>query len=704
MHETAFRAEIRAHLGAPALFLNGEPDPAIGYLTFHPESRGRFEDFARSGVRLVAVNTTCNAHTYGTARTVSVGPGRFDYSHLDRRMASILKRHPDAVLLPRVYVGSPSWWDISHRDELLRYHDGSCTRPFFSGAHKGSVPSFSSAAWRAYARDSLARLIDHIQASEYGRRVIGYQLMGGETEEWFYHGTYEGFLSDYSPAHREAFRRFCARRRPWWRRRRSVDVPAPERRGGDGVSTLIDPRTYGDVAEYILFRSHEVADTILDLASVVKERSNGRALCGAFYGYVLELASHPFGLQHSGHLAFQRVARSPAIDFLSSPTSYINRGAGTGYSAFMCMTDSLRLHGKLWFNENDSRTHRTPPQYGCFRATTPVETGAIMRREFAHSMARGAGLWWFDMRGGWYRDRANLCEVERLGRMGRKLVGRGRRSVAEVAVLVQSEALRYLKLRNPIQTHLLGAELQHLGRMGAPFDTYDLSDLEAIPDYRAYIVLSALAPSRRERRALARLARAGGGKTFIWIYASGVITEKGIDPAGLEDLVEMEMDSLDDVAAHVDVFPGEDPRLGRIRNPLSYGTHDPARPLFVPRCDGQSVRALGFLHETDRPALAIREEGGRCSIFSAAPLVPARVLRSLLEPSGIHFYLDEHDVVYANESFVAVHGDEAGERRIRLPARRRIRDVDTDRVVDGNEITVDLAERDTRLFLLEDPV
>ncbi len=706
MRDTTVRAEISPCSGVPTLHLDGRPHPGIGYLTFHPEARGRYVDFARAGVRLVAFNTTANYHTYGTARPVSIGPGRFDYRDLDRRARRILRQHPDAVLLPRVYVGSPPWWDAMHRDELVRYSDGSATRWFFSGALKGSVPSFSSRAWRDYRRDSLARFVQHVQSSDYGGRVIGYQLMGGETEEWFYHGTYEGYWSDYSAPHGEAFRAWRRRRRPWWRRGgRNGGIPSVQHRGGNDASILLESAEDREVAEYVLFRSREVADTVIDLADVVKDASRGEALCGAFYGYVLELASHPFGLQHGGHLAFDRVVAAPSIDFLTSPTSYLDRRVGAGYSAFMCMTDSVRLHGKLWFNENDCRTHWTPKQYGCFRTADARETRSVMRREFAHATARGAGMWWFDMRGGWYRGEQVLDEVARLGRAAQALVERDRSSRAEVAVLVDGEGLRHFRIANPLQQRLLGSQLQLLGRIGAPFDCFSLRDLDAIEGYRLVIVLSPLELSRSERRGLRRRLRRDG-TTAVWIYAPGAIGAAGAADAasGIEDVTGIRVRRLEGAhAPFVDVHPHGMPIFAGLTEPFSFGVAGPVAPVFSP--DDPRATVLGTLHQTSTPALAVRRFSDWTSVFSLAPSLPTGVLRAFAIDAGVHLYVDTDDAVYANASFVGLHGDEAGTRTIRFREPVRVRDVDTDRVLadETASLDFDLAEKSTALFEITPP-
>jgi hypothetical protein len=668
------RATIRSRGGVPTLHVDDVPHPAVGYLTFHPEARGRFRDFARAGIRLFAFNATSDFHSYGTARPVAVRPGVFDYRALDRRVGRILGDVPDALLIARVYIGSPPWWDATHPRELMRFEDGSCSREFRSGTLKRTVPSFSSRKWRVFASDALARLVRHVARSPYGGRVLGFHLMGGETEEWFYHGTYEGYLSDYSEVHHRAFRRWSRARasgggllRRLFNARvgQGTPVPEPHRRlAGGGV--LLDPVSERDVAEYVLFRSREVVETIGEFADIVKASSGGRFLCGAFYGYVLELASHPLGLHHSGHLSFEKLLECPSIDFLSSPTSYLNRSVGSGYSAFMTMTDSAKLHGKLWFNENDCRTHLTPPAYGCGRTTTPEETTAVMRREFAHSMARGGGLWWFDMRGGWYRDADNMAEVARLTRLSAELVDTDRRSVAEVAVLVAGESLRYFRIGSPLVRFLLGVQIQELGRAGASFDCFHVRDLPSLRPYRFYLVLSPLALDTAERDALRKATRRPG-TTTLWVYAPGIVRSGSWNEAGVSDLTGIPVRRLDsEIPAVVEVLPGSHPLVEGLSSRVVYGVPDPVRPLLGATGEAECVGRLR--DDAEAVGLAVRSHGEWTSIFSSAPCLPASLLRSLIGNSGVHLFLDGDDVVYANRSMLAIHTRQAGVRRVRLPA------------------------------------
>jgi hypothetical protein len=70
--------------------------------------------------------------------------------------------------------------------------------------------------------------------------------------------------------------------------------------------------------------------------------------------------------------------------------------------------------------------------------------------------------------------------------------------------------------------------------------------------------------------------------------------------------------------------------------------------------------------------------------------------------AGVHVYLDEDAVVYANASVLSVTVVEPGRRHIRLPAPMAVDDAISDRRVDDRTEAFDceFQERESRLFLL----
>ena len=53
---------------------------------------------------------------------------------------------------------------------------------------------------------ALRTIIQHIEQSDYGDRIIGYQLSGQKTEEWYHWSMNCAALGDYSTHMQQAFR------------------------------------------------------------------------------------------------------------------------------------------------------------------------------------------------------------------------------------------------------------------------------------------------------------------------------------------------------------------------------------------------------------------------------------------------------------------------------------------------------------------
>ena len=71
----------------------------------------------------------------------------------------------------------------------------------------------------------------------------------------------------------------------------------------------------------------------------------------------------------------------------------------------MSLTESYKLHNKLWWNENDIRTFRVldvPNTHAdqIDRRQTLEETLALLRRELGNVIAHGISQWYFDMGAG----------------------------------------------------------------------------------------------------------------------------------------------------------------------------------------------------------------------------------------------------------------------------------------------------------------
>ena len=465
--------------GVPALFVNGEPLPAAAYMTYLEEFNS-YDKFAQAGYNLFSVPVLfagrwINANESGKPFTAGIFDKKDapDYSALDASIEKILAACPAAYIFPRVNVSMPLWW-IEENPGCL---DGT-----------GRRESLFSAEFRDTAAEMLRKTIEHINQSGYASHIVGYQIAGGNTEEWFHFDLNAGLCKNAEDAFNAYLRKY---------------YPDCGFSGLPGLFALSAKGPYHKdehLARYLEFASNAVADDICYLSSVAKEASGRNLAVGTFYGYSLEVSSPLYGTH-----ALRTILECPDIDFICSPNSYIdNRSADIDWTE-MYPAGSVRLHGKVCMQECDIRTHLTGLLYergwcaeGQYNGpiwqplASAEQTQAALRKSFARQLINGNGFWWFDMWGGWFDSPAILAEMARMREIcSSSLSKENRKSAAEVAVFVDESAYKYMTdcaLRSaPFNMR------RALGSAGAPCDIYDISDFEEVcGKYKAAVFLSGL--------------------------------------------------------------------------------------------------------------------------------------------------------------------------------------------------------------------
>ena len=466
--------------GLPTLFVNGEPVPAAAYMTYL-EERNDYAAFAEAGYRLFSVPVLFSGRWINAG--IDCKPfhdGIFDrkddpdYSSLDESVRRVLSVCPDAYVFPRLNLSMPLWWIRENPTQT----DGT-----------GRRESLFSLLYRNNITQMLLAVIRHISESDYAPRIIGYQLAGGNTEEWFHFDLNGGYCKNTENAFQD------------YLRQNALDGDIS---GQPDLSLLQSEGPYHEddlLALYLEFANRSVAELICSLCGAVKKETKGRLVIGTFYGYSLEVSSPLWGTH-----ALKTILGCKNVDFLCSPNSYIGtRDVNLDWTE-MYPADSVRLHGKLCMQECDVRTHLTKPLCEAApeydpenRYTAPIWQGLadrsqslnMIRKSFGRQLVKGNGFWWFDMWGGWYHDPALLTELNHLRKIYTdSLTKKDRKSLAELAVFVDESAYRYMTdcaLRS-------AAFVQRgpLGHFGAPYDAYDVSDFPSVfQKYKAVLFLSA---------------------------------------------------------------------------------------------------------------------------------------------------------------------------------------------------------------------
>jgi hypothetical protein len=686
-------ARVASYRGTPTLHINDEPTAGMTYTAYGP-SVEVFEDFAEEGVRLFSFSATPTEAGYGLSRTTWVAPGEYDYSQLDERALMVLQACPDAFIFPRIYLHAPPWWSEEHPDDLVIEELPDGTRQVFIHSGGKPAPSWASEAWRTDTIQAIERMVEHVEASPYADRVIGYHIASGTTEEWMMWGGNEGSWVDYSPVNQTKFRAWLrskyetdvALQAAWADRNvtlETADIPSRAERERTSLGYLRDPAIEAAVIDFYLYNSWLVADTINTFAAATKEIAGRNKVVGVFYGYLLQLIGE-HRMQNAGHLALDQVLTSPDVDFLTSPTSYMFRDPGVGTSHFMSLTGSVRHAGKLWLDENDIRTSLAPGEVGGW-GKQPTIDGDILQqnRELGNVIASGVGQWWFDVGRNRYDDPRLMAHLGELRQAADRAMEYARAPADEVAFVVDGPSLAYAAVGAPITRWLLRQQIPQAYRIGAPIGWYTLDDVGSLPPKRMYVFLNAWAPTEDQRAAIDSLK--SDGRVLVFVGPAGVYEGGSLSPPGMSELVGM------------DLGWDLDPALLRCEGDrLSFGTDQPFGPMAYP--DDPAATVLARLPD-GRPGLALLDAGDWTAVHSAAPALPARLLRDLAIRAGVHLYTQDA-VVYASEGLLSVNVNEGGSRIIDLPERATVTDLVTGEVLAENatRFTLEIADRDTRIL------
>jgi beta-galactosidase len=555
-----------------------------------------------------------------------------DFGEVDRTIETTLREDPQALLLPRFDMIPPGWWLEQHPGDRMLFDDGATV----------SV-SVASEAWRVEMQTHLRALVRHCEA-KYGDHILGYHPCGQHTGEWFYERSWEPRLSDFSPAMNTGFRNWVqaqygtveALRAAWNKPEitfESVQVPAADRQLHTTLGLFRDPASERDVIDYFRYKQVAMVEPLEMMAHVIKDETRGKKLTCFFYGYLFDMHGIPMGPQHSGHLAMARMLECPDVDILCSPISYLDRELG-GAGMFMSAVDSVRGHGKLWLNEDDTRTYLTPPASGFGRVDTPQGSLWVHQRNFAQLWPRRLAAWYMDLGGtGWLGAKDLWDNIGRLQGFYQMHLDEPARWAPDVALIVDEDSPNYAASTIQLSCPLVYEMRSQYFRMGAPFGIYLLSDLVAgnVPPAKAYFFANCYRLDARQREAVLQATR---GKTAVWFYGGGFLSDTASD-ANMIQMVGLQLRR-------------GAPESGKVlpektSNGLAAGLNEPFKnettldPLWVVDEPAADIIAR---YPSGAPAVASKQTGDGLRVYVGALHCPAKLLRNILAASGVHVYSD----------------------------------------------------------------
>ena len=490
------RSNIEFKNGKPFININGELHYPLAYTTYFDEC-GEYSDFISHGYRMFFVNVSFTTLPINNVTGFSpFQTGVFEnetpcYDEFDGIVRNILSECPDAFIFPRINIAMPRKWIEENKSECVE-------------TPTGIRESLGSDKFLHDGAELLKLLVSHIRSSDYSKRIAGYQICGGTTQEWMHHDLFGSFSE-------MGLRKFSS----WMKNKHGIEnaeVPSREL----FTKGIVNETT----RRYIEFSNETAANAINHFAKELKEHINNEQIVGAFYGYSAFVGNSLYGLHGLSH-----IVDSPYIDFYSSPCAYDNvRRLGVDWGD-MIPVDSLKAHGKTAFIECDIRTHLTrrmqdsrPGKYSCEYYGLTDDNGnktvwcgpkteelsvSAIRKAFAHQLIKNSGIWWFDMWGGWYHNDRIMAEICRMKEIAYSSINKSANvfPAAEVVMFADEKAYGNIPYSNPLDrtvSDVRGA----MGNTGIPFDLCMIEDFSKVISNYKFAVFTSPVPSDNSKKAL----------------------------------------------------------------------------------------------------------------------------------------------------------------------------------------------------------
>lgn len=472
-----------------------------------------------------------------------VGVNKYDYSLCDSVLQSLFASGKAEYYIPRIKLNPPIEWCAENPTEVLVYENGPTTaeeikalvntplhdilgynapngyynangwqddRPNVGGVI--SLQSFSSKKWLADAGEALSKLIDHIENSPYGEKIIAYHIAFGASGEAMLWGRAREVFGDFGISNKQHFLN-------WGAKKYGSVEEACKMWGEDSKEQIIPPSHLRENLEnyykdeekdrwsidYDLYMGDVTTDAILHFCDIVHKKTDKAA--GTFYGYILHMSRTAY----TGHLAFKRLLESGKVDFFAAPKSYRRSSPGEP-GGEMAPTVSIN-RTCLWLDECDNRTHLSSDVIGGVAANAE-ETYAVQLRELCKNLSHNSGLWFMDLGGNWYDDDGIMENIGKIAKLGKKITSKEYRSVAEIALIVDEYAVLKTHPNRTLDTEEFIRELQ---LCGAPIDIIFAHDAENIDlsKIKLAVLLTPRFVKNEEANALKEKMAKGGKLLFV---------------------------------------------------------------------------------------------------------------------------------------------------------------------------------------------
>lgn len=667
-------------------------------------------------------------------------------TRLDQQIMAMLRVRPECYFMIGMDLRVSADWLKENPNERMIDRNGNV---IIEKINPNGLVSYGSQKYLQDCYDFIDLTIDFIKTKSYAGRVVGYYpyacsqndaFIGGSDNNRMIKDRDKILIGDFHPGAIQLFREWLKRKyfsneqlqKAWHDEKVTFENALPDGRNlaAEDIPSGVfrDPVKSRAAIDYITFFPTLIGGFYQKLAAHYKKQTDRKALVFMNYGAVL--ATLPI-MQPSGARAqvnnndFHNLLADENIDMFVQSMPYNLRNADDPIVVYQPV-ESIVVNKKMYMADYDARTISSGTlKYG--RHRSQYESKAILQRDFAWLMIKNSGAWlsdmssagwrqWIEYRKPWFSTPETTTPTREVLELFAKSSDIPKKSASEIAVILDIETPAYEDVLNcgviyrSLCTRMMWSEMT---KLGAPYDILlknDLTNPNTRDDYKLYIFINPFYLNETERATIEKLKR--GGKTLMWFYAPGYVSNAGLDVRGVCELtgldikiksnqkeqLQMQVNNnshpltsdlnkstfkLEMAANIVDIHPAE-------IQPVFY-IDDPQSQTLANYPDGKS-------------AWAVRNFDDWKSIYCAVPLLNTQAFRNIAKYAGVNLYVDEDIVMGADNRFLMLTNEYEKKRtlKVQLPEIKTVKDAFTGEVISQGQkyFSLEMDTPETRILLI----
>lgn len=725
--------EVVQKNGHPRIVIDGKETSPILYFN----QRGLTGDYAGMSaigkVPLMVMTVPLNEvvdERYPPQRAVWNSMEKFDFSMPFAWMDHALMNAPENYFIINFNINWPKEWAARYPEELWENAKGEKAygttihmRGFaekLPGGHDETLQKSSYTDFRWWpspfsqqAIEDAAKAIEQftleLKNKPYANRVIGCFISGGHDGQF-----YTASWPDYSNPAVKVFREWLTERygsdeelrRAWGDE--SVSLGTAEIPIYEGTKSeqngFYNPLTERQYADHMQFQSEAGLRIREQLASAFKRAKDTKSI-----GMTWQLGG---GRGQGAETIF---LNKDGLDVLVAQPAYHRRRPGLSGGLNAPLT-SYGEHNKMLVKELDLRTWMRAggpeiPSYRLGTATSPEMFRQIVRKEAAPMLARGHGFWFYDISTSMLRDPEMMEIAAETVRAYEELELQNTTPYQpEIAVVFNDESAYWVHdgfgSGSFIRT-LENLTPFHLRESGLVYDQIYLNDLlkeDRAKAYKMLIFIDAWRLSDAQREGI-RTKLKNSGRYLVWNFASGYVSDHGLDDAAASELVGMQVRS-DAITKLPRVSKTDEqksaPGAGEVsflmakQGSSSRNLPKGARSFVI---EDENAKPLAH-YEDGTVAIATRSHEDWTSIYFGLPgTLDATLLSQLAAEAGAHRLSESRVIAEFNGRFLSLHGLQNGPVSLNFPASGTLIDFSTGETAGkGQKMTVPVQAGETHWF------